>query len=135
MDHSFHGIFALFLRSKNCFNRRIAKSLGGVVRGEKIICTWGTVDTTRNQDADLRKAYRASEDSFLYFPWYLDLEFSCELTEEDRVKHFADLLSAIWQLRIRAIAVSDLEHLLPARGGYITQHQWGRLAHARKPRP
>lgn len=57
-----------------------------------------------------------SDDGFLYFPYFLDIEPQMDM-EGVYIETIATLITRLWNHNIKAVAACDFEDLLPGKGG------------------
>ncbi|WP_217170651.1 hypothetical protein [Streptomyces sp. AC512_CC834] len=60
-----------------------------------------------------------SEDDFIGWPSVLDCQPTDSASLGEVVPVASEILGALWEVRIRAVAACDYEHLLPRKGGTI----------------
>lgn len=75
-----------------------------------------SIDVRRNDDFDRDR--RLTNDGFLFFRYYLDVDPASGVPRTSYIVAVAELLEALWRNGCRAVAACDFEDELPRRGGY-----------------
>lgn len=103
----------------------VLDGISGLTRGEERAAVGGAeiLDTQlrQNEDYDERKR-GGTEDGFLYSRYYLDIEPSAGVAEQEYVDAIRWLLIEARAAGMRAVAACDFEDLIPA--GYSDGKMW-----------
>lgn len=71
----------------------------------------------RNDDYDKERALEFP-DGFLFFPYLIEIDVADSASIDQYTQDLSTLLKRLWQNNMAAIAASDLEEVLPEKGGY-----------------
>lgn len=61
-------------------------------------------------------------DGFLYFPFFLEIDFSDQTTKEYCISVINNILNLFWKNNHPAVAVFDFEHELSSNGGFNSKN-------------
>lgn len=95
----------------------VAEAFGIERHGWEVDTDWSEIDIVRNDDFDPEKSQAAHRSSFLYFPFYIELEPLEGTSEDSYIENAGHLLRTLWNRRWRAVAACDFEDVLPSKNG------------------
>ena len=91
----------------------IKDKMDGNLDGGEIITKYCAIYVNKNVEFDKNKILEEEEDSFLYYPYFLDIEpLNSEINQNDYIKEIKTLLSNFWENKIDAIAACHFEEQL-----------------------
>lgn len=94
----------------------LAVIINGSVEGASVESNYLDIYVSKNEDfSDSR---RHTQDGFLFYKYYLDIEPKAGVKDNEFISSIANLLEELWKEDIKAVAACDFEDLLPQKGGY-----------------
>jgi hypothetical protein len=116
MEILFCKIYVLVALPKQAVLELLVELTKGDQIGSTIETPWGVLDLLKNDESDLTKV--SGPDAFLFFPYFVDIEPARDVNRGKYVKEIGNLLLALWNKKIAAVAASDFECELPRKGGF-----------------
>ncbi len=92
----------------------IARTINANIELRTVCGPFFEVDVIKNDDVDPLHA-NEQYDGFLYYPYYLDVEPLDNTKRKFYIASISNLLTALWNIRTKAVAACDFEDELPSR--------------------